>query len=718
MNSINKVFSELIELLGLTKTNVRSENNYLADAARWVLNDSQFTFHTYKPVPLRPVLESLHGRENYSFIPPHLLSTRVHLPTSEKPVVDTYYKEFQQALNNQINSGKNLPSFLELWASNLAFSEKYADLSLYEFLRLTVGIAECMEKSSGKLRLAGGSISGIQSYLYELVSKNAAKLLKGRSFYIQLLADSIMDELHNFYNLSGFSTVYSSGGGFYVLIPEADDTLQRFEQFAKDITEKLYKVHKTTLNIELAVSEPFDSTASVPRVWDEIFEKLGTRKFDRLRYNQSLLTDFLSPAELGGSRDKDPITNDELVAGEKTKTIYGEKVSQITAEQLELGKKLRLANYWVISRDMLPKQTPTLQDPFGKYHYLLDQIKQIGHFPCIIYALNKADNSETLVYFYGGNSYPVYEIDDPFEEDGYQKGDIIPFDVMVKNENFERLAILRMDVDNLGAIFSEKMSSTKYKVNWLRYTCVSKSLDIFFKGYLNILQAEVEQRLNASGKSVIIYSGGDDLFIVGQWDIVLTLADTIKMRFSQWSCNNLTLSGGIQMLPAKFPIMQAAKMSEAAEKKAKKHTSKTNNIQKNAVTFLEVPLNWDIEYPVVKELKENIVKLISQRELNRSYIKKINLHAEAQKHYLLKKGTKQAIAPKWKWQMAYDMSRYAKDIDPNKSTSNARQFVTEMAGFCFTDKYKGKDMNSVYSFLSLLQVAARWAELELRSTVN
>ena len=54
-----------------------------------------------------------------------------------------------------------------------------------DFIKMSVGIAECLKNGNGNLRLAGGSLSGIQSYLYEIVSKNAARLLKGRSFYIQ-----------------------------------------------------------------------------------------------------------------------------------------------------------------------------------------------------------------------------------------------------------------------------------------------------------------------------------------------------------------------------------------------------------------------------------------------------------------------------------------------------------------------------------------------------
>lgn len=40
--------------------------------------------------------------------------------------------------------------------------------------------------------LIGADLSGIQSYIYQVVSKYAGKNLKGRSFYLRILSDSIV----------------------------------------------------------------------------------------------------------------------------------------------------------------------------------------------------------------------------------------------------------------------------------------------------------------------------------------------------------------------------------------------------------------------------------------------------------------------------------------------------------------------------------------------
>ncbi len=40
----------------------------------------------------------------------------------------------------------------------------------------------------------------------------------------------------------------------------------------------------------------------------------------------------------------------------------------------------------------------------------------------------------------------------------------------------------------------------------------------------------------------IIYSGGDDLFIVGKWDVVLQMAHTIQKEFANWVCHNPSLT--------------------------------------------------------------------------------------------------------------------------------------------------------------------------------
>lgn len=694
---------ELLDKLNLLPKRTSTKNYPLEKAAQIALNNSNFRIEPYKVTSLRPVLETLQDNSSSYYIKPKELSIDLDMPLKDYPSVNLlaeHLKKFKNALHAA--KDEQLLPIVEIWGSSISISKDFDDLSLFDFVRTTVGIALCLQNGNGKLRLIGGSISGIQPYLYEILSKSAAKLLKGRSFYVQLLTDSLLEQTLEEFNLSLCHVVYASGGGFYILAPDTEGVEDTFKKFSKHVSEKIYEAHQTALFAELAITKAFDITVSIQALWDELFQNLSKQKYQRLNNNQKFLDEFFNFIEVGGKKgiERDPITNEEFKPIDKKENLYrGDEiqVKRSTKDQIELGKDLRKAAYWVKSqKPFLGSERRTLKDPFGVCHYLVDAVDYETIKNNISakqsFSLNETKQQRPFI-FYGGNKFPI-------DEFGYVKG----FDELAENQDFKRLAIVRMDVDGLGAIFSANIGTIKYKTNWVRYVAVSRSLDQFFKGHLNKLQEPFQQ------SSVIIYSGGDDLFIVGKWNDIIALSEKINAQFKKWSCGKLTLSGGITILPIKFPIMQGAKLAAKDEKDAKKHsyTEGGKTFEKNAITLFGVPLNWDYEFPTVKGLKEHICNMISSNLLEKSFITKVNIHAEAQKAYLDKK----ILVPKWFWLMAYDFSRFA------ERDSVAKEFINEMKMSCVANSYKGSKINSKYPFLQLLRLACRWAELEYRSNKN
>ncbi|MEL6195343.1 MAG: HD domain-containing protein, partial [Bacteroidota bacterium] len=98
---------------------------------------------------------------------------------------------------------------LEKYTSRIPSSTQHlTDVSLYDHLKTTAAFALCLydvQKSGvspeNKFLLVGGDVSGIQSYIYDIISKYAAKNLKGRSFYIQMLVDAILSHTLQSLNL-------------------------------------------------------------------------------------------------------------------------------------------------------------------------------------------------------------------------------------------------------------------------------------------------------------------------------------------------------------------------------------------------------------------------------------------------------------------------------------------------------------------------------------
>lgn len=294
---------------------------------------------------------------------------------------------------------------------------------------------------------------------------------------------------------------------------------------------------------------------------------------------------------------------------------------------------------------------------------------------------------------YGGNKYPT---DD--------KGDPLSFDKFAGDGDFKRLGYLRMDVDNLGAAFIGGF--TDEKRTFSRYSTLSRSLDYFFKGFINSIWEK--EKYNQS--TFIIYSGGDDLFLVGRWDILLEMAEEIREKFREWTCHNprLTISGGVAVVDEKFPVLKASQMAGDAESGAKEHVIEESSKKlKNAFSVLGMPLNWDTEYYWVKNMKNNLKILLDSDEIPRSFISKFYSHfanAKIENHKI----TQLSVL----WLMAYDFSRMANSV--KKEKTDARNFIHNVKDWIFTNKHP-ELQTTQYHLFELINLAVRWAELELRT---
>ena len=116
-----------------------------------------------------------------------------------------------------------------------------------------------------------------------------------------------------------------------------------------------------------------------------------------------------------------------------------------------------------------------------------------------------------------------------------------------------------------------------------------------------------------------------------------------------------------------------------------------------------------MEYPLVKNMKNSIKNLLEENLLPRSFVSKLQAHfANAR----IKNGeiTKLNVL----WMMAYDFTRLADSL--KKEDYVARQFIMDVKGWIFTNKHPLLDKDiSKYHVFELINLATRWAELELRT---
>ncbi len=192
------------------------------------------------------------------------------------------------------------------WCLPSAVYENVPDISLFDHLKSTCAIASCLSKVSDetflgdvlkalfdkkattneknslnneKFILIGGDLSGIQKFIYSVTSKGAAKGLRGRSFYLQLLTEAISNYILHNLKISKANLLYCGGGHFFILA--ASSAASNLEDIRKKSIEILLKHHQGDFYLALdwiAISSFDFQKTEFGSKWDDIVAKLAVRK--------------------------------------------------------------------------------------------------------------------------------------------------------------------------------------------------------------------------------------------------------------------------------------------------------------------------------------------------------------------------------------------------------------------------------------------------------
>ncbi len=127
-------------------------------------------------------------------------------------------------------------------------------------------------------------------------------------------------------------------------------------------------------------------------------------------------------------------------------------------------------------------------------------------------------------------------------------------------------------------------------------------MSIFFKYHINFLLEHgtyyIGERQEKGARDItIIYSGGDDICVVGSWDEVIGFAIDLQESFERFAQGTLTISAGIGIYPKKYPISSMARETNELESYAKEYSNK------NAIAFFDKDLGFSW-----KEFKDNILE--------------------------------------------------------------------------------------------------------------
>lgn len=574
---------------------------------------------------------------------------------------------------------------------------------------------------SAEYTLLGGDIPGIQDFVYTITGKGAAKGLRGRSFFLQLLGDAVVRRLLNELSLSPANLIYNAGGNFILLAPAIDAVAATLTELQTTFDRVLLEVFEGDLSLCLARRAlPADAlgTAAFSEHTRQLKKAINAQKGRRFStVAKDEWAKIFEPQGKPGNRHcvicQRPLGKNEGQEMEDEPPIPGTdekprrcKVCDSFKNLAETIGKPEATAMAIYAPGAVDDNAPLWQKilyRISRLNYDFKPANDLARQNCRpIYLLNDTDflAQNAHGFRFAANITPRVTWEDierwkkkrdagkltpeeAEEKNRPEESDIRAFDQLAEvAAGVKRVGILRMDVDNLGQVMTTGLPER----TMAGISALSRLTDTFFSGRLNRICAEInaENRHPDAGEDrgdrlYVIYAGGDDLFVVGSWDLMPLLAAKIRSEFKDYVADNphLHISGGITLEDRKFPLYQAAERAGEAEDVAKAHKhpagpNGTGLAEKDAVTFLGMTLRWQ-DWTGLEQKRDDIRALAESGDMPRGVTQLLqNIYAQYQaqltaEHERLQKAQKpipplwayQACYGPWMWRQVYALTRLA-----------------------------------------------------------
>ena len=556
-----------------------------------------------------------------------------------KQLFDQFVKEIQKdtSLNNKIdlyayNRMYNLLNQYLVTVPASTYENDRPAVSLFDHLKLTSAIASCLYDETcfneDKFYMLELDVSGIQSFIYQVAQGSEtkpglARALRGRSILVGIITNAVAYAFINAFGLTQSNILFNTGGGALILLPYSDNTEAIVEKVSKTVRQELFKMFQTDITfvdalIELTADEleSFQSDKAL-----ELKEKLGRNKMRKFYdvVDDSFFYEKIDNNQVCRLCGRPSATNqcDVCAMADDISNIYTHFDSfgivydynhKFKGQTLDIKRnKLELKFvdvYFVSSIDAIIEPS-----------VFVDSINDFGI------------GAQKML----ANSVPLNDkrIQLNFEQ---------ILELTPRRFGDRKLAILKMDVDNLGGIFAfglKKTKEPKTQRSISKYVTMSRLFEYFFGKELVTICEDVSNTINPHLKTsnhtlfYINYAGGDDLVIIGSAYAIVYLALEIYKRFSEFTGNqNITISGGIHIQNEKKPIRFGIQQADDALEHSKSEG-------KNAITLIDTKVRFPDYEKLLKEV-DHLRRLIIHEEVSRTMIYNImsNISDKSYKEYV------------------------------------------------------------------------------------
>ncbi|MDA3057106.1 hypothetical protein OFN97_05555 [Campylobacter sp. VBCF_05 NA6] len=468
--------------------------------------------------------------------------------------------------------------------------------------------------SDGDMWLISGDFYGIQKFIFEgLGTKNAAKVLRAKSAFIQLFSEFIAKYICEKLGISHDKIISLSAGKFEILSDKEPNLSEIKTKINEYFIKNFYGLSGVSVVSVKCDKSEFADADSFKNLRDKIAKEIEHAKFGKF--------DLAKFDNFALNYDEN-ITNQTLCKICNIRKVSGENCD-ICDHFIALGQKLVSGKNEKISSENL--------------------------------GIKFDDFKTDLTFDDGIKSYVFKE----------ENGEICEFENLAQyscgdGENgVKAIGVLKADVDGMGNFIKDGGVAKSYE----NFSVFSNGINDFFSLFVPALMRAKFPH------TYTIFGGGDDLLLVGAWDEIIALSREIKGEFEKFvmplnklGYGKLTISFGIVISKPSTPISYLAEISESLLEKSKQHIddenkendSKENFVKKNAITLFGESANWGKYLGVYKELMPKFENFANDDSLNTAFLYRLLEICEMSKKVKFEDDYK---ATMWKSKLSYAISR-------------------------------------------------------------
>lgn len=422
--------------------------------------------------------------------------------------------------------------------------EGYFDTLVFQ-PRIETTVLDGLWDDDGEGWLICGDFWGIQKFIFEgLSSKNAAKVLRAKSAFVELFTEYIARYVCHTVGIGEEHIISQNAGKFEILSPKKADIERIQERLDRYFIDNFYGMSGMSVCMVKTSSKAVGSEDEYRSLRDDVSEAVEASKFIKfsLPKRDPLMEEYDTDID---NQSLCRVCNIRKIAHAK------EESCSICERFTMLGKLLAIDS---VQEEVSEKEAGIESSYFDDFTAALALDERIKSY--IQYEYDKSANQripasfETLAQASCG-------------------GD--------KKQGVKTLAVLKADADHMGRFIRESDVTAGFE----NFEDFSKGMDAFFSLHIAALMREKYP------DTYTVFGGGDDLFIVGAWDEVLALAREVHESFGIYVKGQLSLSMGIALAKPSTPISYLAEHTEHLLEESKRIDDK-----KDALSMFGETVKW------------------------------------------------------------------------------------------------------------------------------